>query len=196
MSEYGPPTDDQIKAYYSCQSRTANWVQSHSSPSSRSSSRPPTTRSSSQQSSSSHITSRARNHSLPPPPPGFKYAPASTPMVYKTQAATYTVVTTKSKPVIVTTNDGKIQPSRRHSTPPVQHSSRQKSHSHSHSHTRSRSPPRHSSTHTSSSSNSRPSMSRNTSKKEKPLLQRLFSLGSSKRRNSTGGSNNGIGIKW
>jgi len=188
MSEYGPPTDDQVRAYYSSQSRTANWVSVHSPPTSRSSSRPPTTRSNS--SSSSRAASRPRNHSLPPPPPGFKYAPASTPMVYKTESATYTVITSKSKNIIVTSGDGKKQSSHRHSTPPVparQQTYPQTSH-------------KHSSSHTSSSSNSRHHVSHHSSKtKEKPLLQRLFSLGSTKsrkRRNSTGGSSETVLVKW
>jgi len=194
MSDHGPPSQDQVKAYYSSQSRTANWVSRHSSPPpSRSSSRPPTVRSSSQSSSrpSSRAASRPRGNSLPPPPAGFKYAPANTPVVYKTQAATYTVVTTDSKNVIVTSGDGRQPSKHRHSTPANHHHPArqqtypQTSHKHSSSHTSSNT--RHPSRHSSSKH------------KEKPLLQRIFSLGSSKgrqRRNSTGDSNNGFAIKW
>jgi len=189
MSDYGPPSDDQVRAYYSSQARVANWVSTHSPPQSRSSSRPPTVRSSSHSSSSrpsSRAASRPRNSSLPPPPPGFKYAPASTPVVYKTQAATYTVVTANSKNVIITNGEVKSPSKHRHSIS----TTRQQ--------TFPQTTPKHSSSHT--SSNSRHVSRHSSSKpKEKPLLQRLFSLGSSKgrqRRNSTGGSNNGFSIRW
>jgi len=200
MSNYGPPSDEQVRSYYSSQSRTANWVFSHSPPPSRSSSRPPTLRSSSQSSSSrpsSRATSRPRGNSLPPPPPGFKYAPASTPMVYKTQAATYTVITTNAKNVIVTSPDGGRPSKHRHS------------HSTSSAHlplrqqTFPQTSPKHSSAHNSSGHrhhSSHHSSHHSPSKtKEKPLLQRLFSLGSSKgrqRSNSTGGSGSGFNVKW
>jgi len=193
MSDYGPPSNDQVRAYYSSQARVANWVSTHSPPQSRSSSRPPTVRSSSHSSSSrpsSRAASRPRNNSLPPPPPGFKYAPANTPVVYKTQAATYTVVTTNSKNVIVTNGEVKSPSKHRHSMSATHHPARQQ--------TFPQTSPKHSSSHT--SSNSRHASRHSSSKpKEKPLLQRLFSLGSSKgrqRRNSTGGSNNGFSIRW
>jgi len=175
MSDYGPPTDSQVKQYRGSQARTASWVSQHATSVSP---RPPASRSSSSASSRS-----SRQSSLPPPPPGFKYAPANGPVVFKTQAATYTVLPAgATKPVIVA--PPRPHHSHRHSTPPPRQQtypsvtykqpSPQPSRSHSHSYTRHQ-------------SKSKP--------KEKPLLHRLFGL-DGKRRNSTGGGAPGVSIRW
>jgi len=192
MSEYGPPTGEQVRAYYHSQERVARWVSTTPSPMVSGASSPIS------RPSSRATTSRKRTTSLPPPPPGFKYGPASTPIVYKTQEVSYTVIPGNTTKCIIThsaseSNRSKTHSSsKRHSTPPTP--PRHQSYPQSSSKHK-----KHSSSHTSSSSRDSKSPSRHSSSKpkEKPLLQRLFSFGSNKsreRRNSTGGG--GVAVKW
>ncbi|KZS96385.1 hypothetical protein SISNIDRAFT_493923 [Sistotremastrum niveocremeum HHB9708] len=223
MSEYGPPTENEIRQWKTQLSRTANWVSNHSSPtaSSPSSSRPSTSRTNSN-SSHSHHRSPTSPGQLPPLPPGFKYAAPGTPVSFATQSATYYVVPPGQDPAAFVNSPQGSSPHRSHH--------RSSSHHHSSS-SRTSTPQPHNPRITTSGNvkvtyvtgpspgpmrppvyhaYSTPSPAYIQPKKEKPLLQRLFGLGPStppprkshrrERRHSTGaGGNsrdNGLTIAW
>lgn len=189
MSDYGPPTDEQISQFRGSQNRTANWVNSHCVPAA---SRPAPSRSSSY--SSSQSSSRSRTTSLPPPPPGFKYAPANAPVVYKTQAATYTVVHPSTRTSISGTSSrshsrsssATAAPRRTHTYPVVTYQTPHQSY-----------PAQTPAYYYPQAPRSKPK------EKEQPLLRRLFGMGdgnkkpeSRPRRHSSSGHDSTITIQW
>jgi len=218
MSDYGPPSADDIRAFKSKLSRTADWVSNHSSaPVSPASSPSSTPRPASSRSNSYTTSHHSSSRQLPPLPAGFAYASPGTPVSYTTSSATYYVVP-PGQPIQVDGNNvyypSSHHRSRRHSSSHGHHhhssSSKRTSSTSSHApavkyvNTPSPAPIRPSIHHSHTSPHPaymRPSQPGNGGK-EKPLLQKLFGLGapphdkrpnSSKRSHST---DSGITIAW